>query len=131
MDEVVNIALTLSQGGLDLLPWVALALAIGAFIYYKDDFSNYLKEKASAQKKMAELEGERIEVTRNNTAALNHNTVAFEMFSKEKEVMLEALKSHDDMSNERFMHLQTVANQCRDETLAIRKEIAVLNARIK
>lgn len=131
MDEVVNIALTLSREGIGILPWLVAVLLLFAFIYYKDDFRSYLKEKATAQKKMAELEGERIEVTRNNTAALNHNTVAFEMFSKEKEVMLEALKSHEDMSNERFSHLQTVTNQCRDEALAIRKEIAVLNAKIK
>lgn len=130
MEEIVKLAITLAHEGSKVVPWLLFVLVCWMAFYYRDSIKNYISERAKVQRSMIEREGERLEITRNNTAALNNNTVALEVFGNERDKLEILVNHHEEMSKERFNSIQDSINKCNDDISSIRTELAVVSERV-
>lgn len=113
----------------DLFPWVCLIVVL-VFIFKNHNLiTDYLRATINAKREVALYHAQHNELVRNNTAALDNNTAALKMFEKDREIMVNTIRHHEKLSQERIEHLQTVLNQTRDIVLENQKEIAIISDR--
>lgn len=126
MAEFTDAIMRLYGAGRGVLPFVVVALLVGAFVYFRKDIQTWLASKIKAQEAVIKNEAERNEIIRNNSATIEACTAALEMVSKDRERFLGALDKHEELSKERIEHIQIVVNQCRDEVSKVRGEVGIL-----
>ena len=113
----------------DLFPWVCLIVVL-VFIFKNHNLiTDYLRATINAKREVALYHSQHNELVRNNTAALDNSTAALKMFEKDREIMVNTIRHHEKLSQERIEHLQTVLNQTRDIVLENQKEIAIISDR--
>lgn len=113
----------------DLFPWVCLIVVL-VFIFKNHNLiTDYLRTTINAKREVTLYHAQHNELVRNNTAALDNNTAALKMFEKDREIMVNTIRHHEKLSQERIEHLQTVLDQTRDIVLENQKEIAIISDR--
>lgn len=94
-----------------LFPWVCLVLlCIIIFSQQKRIFA-YIDARIESYAAKKQADAIIAELIRNNTAALNNNTVALDTVRKDREDLVKLLAHHEELSNERDKHIQTVINR--------------------
>lgn len=127
--EVIEIAEQLKAAP-DLFPWVCL-IAV-AFIVWRcrKHIGEYFQTVINSKKEETMFHAQQNELIRNNTAALNNNTAALELVQKDREMLANIVKHHEQLSQERFAHLQTVMNQTRDTVVANTQDLAIIKMKV-
>ena len=130
MSDFTDLLKFLHGAGASVIPWILVVLLIWFLYYIRPHIASYLKAQSDAKLIQAQKDGERNEIIRNCSATIEACTAVLEMAKADREIVLEHIDSHEVMSAERMEHIQTVVNQCRDEVLKARGDIAAINARI-
>lgn len=113
-----------------LFPWVCLGVICLVIFWNRELIKNYINATITEKRETTLYHAQNNELIRNNTAALNNNTAALEMVKRDRDITMQFLQHHEQLSSERFDHLQRVANQTRDIVIENQKEIIVANERL-
>lgn len=130
MSDFTDLLKFLHGAGASVIPWILVVLLIWFLYYIRPHVASYLKAQSEAKILQAQKDGERNEIIRNCTATIEACTVVLEATKNDREIILEHIDKHESMSAERMEHIQTVVNQCRDEILKTRGDMATINARL-
>lgn len=138
MNDLISLLRFLTDTGSAVVPWLIVAAIVFGAKFFAPKVSEWLDARAAEHKAQADLfkqlqlrDGERGEVMRNNTAALEACAEVLHMVREDRKHQDEALAHHDEMSAERMQHLQTVLNTNNREISKIRGEVGILLDRVK
>lgn len=98
MEDISTISMIISELGIAV---VVAGVVIAFLWYYRNDIRGLFLSIQERNKNIVQIEGERNELTRNNTAALDNNTAALGLVMSDREAMLRALDQHEKSSQER------------------------------
>lgn len=127
MDEAIEIGKLLHDTP-DLFPWVCLSIILIVCTAQHKRIIAYFDARIEAWSAKKQSDAVMAELIRNNTAALNNNTVALETVKNDRGVSRQLINYHEQASKERIdsIHdsldrIQTVVNRI-DETVSNNSE---------
>lgn len=130
MSDFTDLLKFLHGAGVSVIPWILVVLAIWLVIYIRPHLAAYLKSLGDAKILQAKHDGERNEIIRNCSATIEACTAVLEMTKADRQAVMEHIDIHEAMSSERMNNIQAVVDQCRDEILKTRGDLAAINARL-
>lgn len=137
MSDVMTVAEKLHTSP-TLFPWVCLAVVLIILLANRKTIQEYISACVVSKKQSALYQAQNNELIRNNTAALNNNTAMLEMVKQDRELMIQKLEHHEEMSKERvdnirveMTHIETVMNQTRDGVLNNGQELAIVSTKVE
>lgn len=137
MSEPMEIAQVLRDTP-DLFPWVLLAVVI-LFVYKQRELiTEYVRARIDYWRSMKDVNATLPEVIRNNTAAMNLCTAAFNDWKSDRGENRRLIERHEQLSLERherllseIEHVTHIANDIERDTKSNATGIAVLRERDK
>lgn len=126
--EVITVAEQL-KAARDILPWVILVICVFVIWRCRKYIADWFQTSINEKKENAVYHAQQNELIRNNTAALNNNTAALEMVQRDRELMTDLLKNHEQMSKERIEHIQTVVNRIDTTVTENARNITIIEDR--
>lgn len=128
MDDISTLAVLIR----DLGPAVVIGAIVLAFLwYYRNDIRGVFTSAQNRNKALVRIEGERNELTRNNTAALDNNTAALGLVMSDRDAMLRALDQHEKCSQERDLRNEAQNDDIQRELGKARGDIGELKVIVK
>lgn len=135
MVDFITVTKFLSDGGAAVIPWALLALVLFYALKSYPYFIEWVKTRGDAAKAVADREAERNEILRNNNTVISNCTETMKMLQAYMERATSernaALAQHEQLSAERYEHLEATTSKIAGEMGKVRGDLGILKDRVK